>query len=131
MTAVALLLRTFDAPLYHRFAKGGVSDLEVAIKIFDIPSITHRRWTEEGVIFQTSICRAYRQLINNIEDTPLEIEIQRRIDDEEDQMVKGAIQNARSIARNALQYEHPTTPIFQSAYEHTELLFDIIGGGSE
>ena len=131
MTAVALLLRIFNEPLYHQLAKREVTDLEIANKIFDIPPITNRRWTEEGVIFQTGICRAYRQLIDINKQTPLEVEIERRIDDEGDEMVKGALVNAQSIARKLLQYEHPTTPIFRSAYEHTELLFSFIDETSE
>ena len=101
MTAVALLLRIFDAPLYHQFANGEVSDLEIADNIFNIPSMTHLRWKEEGVIFQTGICRAYRQLIDINKQTPLEVEIERRIDDEGNEMVKGALVNAQSNARKS------------------------------
>ena len=126
MTAVALLMRIFNEPIYHQFAKGEVSDLEVADHIFDIPSIIHLRWTEEGIIFQTGISRAYRQMINNLGKTKLELEIQRRIDEEGDEMVKGTLLSAYSIATNALAYEHPTNPIFRSAYEHTELMFSLI-----
>ena len=41
MTAVALLLRMFNEPLYHRFAGRDISDLEIADKIFENSSITH------------------------------------------------------------------------------------------
>ena len=82
-------------------------------------------------MFQTGICRAYRQLINNNEPTPLEDEIQRRIDGEADGTVNGALQTGRSIARNALEYTHSTIPLFRSAYEHIELMFSLIDEKSE
>lgn len=128
MTAIALIMRIIDEEHYHQFAQRGISDLDLADKIFSpssTPSITHWRWIEEGVIFQTGICLAYRQFINQYEKTPLEIEIQRRIDDEEDGMVNGALQNGRSIARNALEYTDSSTPLFLSAYEHIELMFSL------
>ena len=132
MAAVALILRTLDEELYHRFAKIDISDLELVNEIFNSSSsITHWRWTEEGVMFQTGICRAYRQLINNNEPTPLEDEIQRRIDGEADGTVNGALQTGRSIARNALEYTHSTIPLFRSAYEHIELMFSLIDEKSE
>ena len=67
MTVIALILRTLDEERYHQFARRGISDLELADKIFSpsaTPSITHWRWTEEGVMFQTGIARAYWQMIN-------------------------------------------------------------------
>ena len=127
MTVIALILRNLDEKRYHRFAKRDISDLELANEIFNpSSSITHWRWTEEGVIFQTGIARAYWQLINQIEPTPLEDEIQRRIDGEVDGVVNGALQTGRSIARNALKYTDPTIPLFRQAYEHIELMFSLI-----
>ena len=132
MTAIALILRTLDEGLYHRFAKRGISDLELANEIFHpSSSISSWRWTEEGVMFQTGIARAYWQFTNELEPTPLEGEIQRRIDSEEDGVVNGASQTGRSIARNALKDTDPTIPLFRSAYEHIELMFSITDGASE
>ena len=75
-------------------------------------------------MFQTGICQAYKGLINNYDPTPLEEKIKQRINGEKDAMEKGALQNGRSVARNALQYSGYTTPpVFRTAYEHTELMF--------
>ena len=132
MTAVALILRTLDEELYHRFANRDISDLDLANEIFNpSSSISNWRWTEEGVMFQTGIARAYRQMINNTKPTPLEDEIQRRIDSEEDGVVNGALQTGRSIARIQLEYKHPTIPLFRSAYEHIELMISLIDEKSE
>ena len=132
MTAVALILRTLDEGLYHRFAKGDISDLDLANEIFNpSSSITHWRWTEEGVMFQTGIARAYWQMINQIEPTPLDEEIQRRIDSEEDEIINGALQTGRNIARKLLEYTDPTIPLFRSAYEHIELMFSFIDENSQ
>lgn len=107
MAAVALILRTLDQELYHRFAKKGISDFDLANEIFNpSSSIAHWRWTEDGVMFQTGLCRAYWQLINKNESTPLEAEIEQRINNEKDPMVNGALQSGRSIARNELKYQH-------------------------
>ena len=127
MTAVALILRTLDEELYHRFARRDISDLDLANEIFNpSSSISNWRWTEEGVMFQTGIARAYWQISNNTKPTPLEGEIKRHIDSEEDGMVNGALQRGRSIARNELEYTHPSIPLFRSAYEHIELMFSLI-----
>lgn len=132
MAAVALILRTLDEELYHRFAKRSISDLDLANEIFNpSSSIMHWRWTEEGTMFQTGIYRAYRQLVNNFEETPLEAEIRRHFDNEGNETVKGALNNGRSIALNALAYTDSTTPLFQSAYEHIELMFSLIDKKSE
>ena len=132
MTAIALILRTLDEGLYHRFAKRGISDLDFANEIFNpSSSITHWRWTEEGVMFQTGIARAYWQMINNTKPTPLEDEIQRRFNSEEDGVVSGALQTGWSIARKLLEYKDPTIPLFRSAYEHIELMFSLIDENSQ
>ena len=132
MTAIALILRTLDEGLYHRFAKRGISDIDLANEIFNpSSSITHWRWTEEGVMFQTGIARAYWQMINKIEPTPLEEEIQRRIDSEEDEIINGALQTGRNIARKLLEHTDPTIPLFRSAYEHIELMFSLIDENSQ
>ena len=132
MTAVALILRTLDEELYHRFARRDISDLDLANEIFKpSSSISNWRWTQEGVMFQTGIVRAYWQMINNTKPTPLEGEIQRHIESEEDGIVNGALQTGQSVARDALKYPHHTTPLFRSAYEHIELMFSLIDDKSE
>ena len=133
MAVVALILRTLDEELYHQFAKKDISDLDLANEIFNSSSsITPWRWTEAGVMFQTGIARAYWRLVNNIhEPKRLENEIQRHIDSEEDEMVKGALQSAWAIAFNALEDTHPTIPLFRLAYEHIELMFSLIEEKSE
>ena len=77
-------------------------------------------------MFQTGVARAYWQMINKNEPTPLEDEIQRRINSEVDGVVNSALQNGRSIARDALKYLlNYSTPLFRSAYEQIELMYSL------
>ena len=62
MTAVvALILRTINADLYHRFARGEVSDLEVVDTVFIRPEIKALRQTEEGRWFEAIVIAAARK----------------------------------------------------------------------
>ena len=130
MIPIALILRTLDESLYHQFAKRIVSANDVAENIFNIPSITPLRWTKEGIWFQTGIMLAGREMTGNVESVLEEI-IRQHIADEEDIMLKKGLQSALSFATQQLQGTYVTTPVFQSAYQHIEQMFSIIGGGSE
>ena len=50
--AVALILRTIDADLYHRFLDGEVSDLDVVDTVFARPGAEAFRLEEEGRLFE-------------------------------------------------------------------------------
>ena len=131
MTLVALILRTLNEDLYHRFAQGEVSDIELADKIFDIPSIKHLRWTAQGTWLQTGIWLAYKELMRSDETTSLEDKISQRIDDEENEKIKRSLLRAQHDATIVLQDTDVETSVFRSAYRHVELSFSIIDGGSE
>ena len=131
MTLVALILRTLNEDLYHRFAQGEVPDIELADKIFDIPSIKHLRWTTQGTWLQTGIWLAYKELMRSDETTSLEEKISQRIDDEENEKIRRSLQRAQSDATQVLQDTYVETSVFRSAYRHVELSFSIIDGGSE
>ena len=126
MTLVALILRTLNEDLYHRFALGEVFDIELADNIFDIPSITGLRWTDQGIWLQTGIWLAYKELMRSGKTTQLEGKIRQRIGGEKDDKIKNALQRAQDDATQVLQDTYPETPVFQSAYRHVELSFSLI-----
>ena len=55
---VALIVRTIDADLYHRFVRGAASDLEVVDRMFDRPEVTHLQREPAGRLFETTIILA-------------------------------------------------------------------------
>ena len=55
---VALIVRTIDADLYHRFVRGAASDLEVVDRMFDHPEVTHLQREPAGRLFETTIILA-------------------------------------------------------------------------
>lgn len=124
MTTITLILRTLDEKLYHRFAEGDVPDNEMADSIFNISSLTPLRWEDEGIWFQTGIWLAYKELKNN-RQTVLETRVEEHINAEEDIMTQDRLENAQSIALQTLQDRYTETPVFQRAYEHTELMFSL------
>ena len=55
---VALILRTLDPSLYHRFARGKTSDLEVVESIFERVGGQSLQRTQEGRVFESTIIAA-------------------------------------------------------------------------
>ena len=68
-TVVALILRTIDADLYHRFVRGEISDLEVVYTVFARPEAKALRQTPEGRIFEATIIIAAQEetIVNSLE----------------------------------------------------------------
>ena len=66
---VALILRTINADLYHRFVRGEVSDLEVIDTVFSRPEAKVLRQTREGRRFEATIIIAAQEetILNNLE----------------------------------------------------------------
>ena len=126
MSLVALILRTLNEVLYHRFALGEVIDNELADNIFNIPSITGLRWTDSGIWLQTGIWLAYKELLCSDETTLLEHKIIQHIADEKDEKIKEDLQRAHTHATQVLQDMYVQTSIFRSAYRHVELSFSLI-----
>ena len=59
---VCLILRTIDSDLYHRFARGEVSDLDVVDKVFERPGTETLQQEHEGWLFEaTIICGAQEE----------------------------------------------------------------------
>ena len=56
--ATALILRTIDADLYHRFFRGDLSDIDVADDVFNRPGIHSLRHSTEGALFETMLILA-------------------------------------------------------------------------
>ena len=52
---VALILRTINADLYHRFVRAEVSDLNVVDTVFSRPDAKDRQQTEEGRLFEATL----------------------------------------------------------------------------
>ena len=55
---VALIVRTIDADLYHRFVRGAASDLEVIDRMFNRPEVTHLQREPAGRLLETTIILA-------------------------------------------------------------------------
>ena len=57
-TTVALILRTIDPGLYHRFNRREATDLDVVNAVFGLPSLKALRYEDWGVIFEAAIILA-------------------------------------------------------------------------
>ena len=55
---VALIVRTIDADLYHRFVRAEVSDLDVVDTMFSRPELTNLKQEEAGLWFEATIILA-------------------------------------------------------------------------
>ena len=55
MAAVALILRTIDSDLYHKFVRGDITDAEVVDKIFDRPGFSTLKHQLEGHLFEAAV----------------------------------------------------------------------------
>ena len=63
---VALILRTIDADLYHRFVRGAASDLEVVDRMFDRPEVAHLQREPAGRLFETAIILAAGEMSDRV-----------------------------------------------------------------
>ena len=61
---VALILRTVDSDLYHRFVRGEVSDLEVVDKMFDRPGARTLQQQHSGRLFEATIVVAAQERVS-------------------------------------------------------------------
>lgn len=52
MVVIALIVRTIDSALYHRFVRGEVSDQEVVDTVFSLPGIASFRHEHYGALFE-------------------------------------------------------------------------------
>ena len=70
---VALILRTVDSDLYHRFARGEVSDLEVVDKMFNRPGARTLQQQHAGRLFEATIIVAAQEeeLSHPIQSEPI------------------------------------------------------------
>ena len=59
--SVAIILRTFDSNLYHRFIRSEVSDREVVDTLFRRPGLETLRWEEESHLFAAVMVLATRE----------------------------------------------------------------------
>ena len=75
--AVALILRTIDSDLYHRFVRGEVSDLEVVDKMFNRPGARTLQQQHAGRLFEATIIVAVQERLSdrptgfNVVESPL------------------------------------------------------------
>ena len=60
--AVALILRTLDSDLYHRFGHGEASDLEVVDSVYERVGGKSPEWTEEDGIFERTIVASVMEM---------------------------------------------------------------------
>ena len=74
---VALILRTVDSDLYHRFVRGEVSDLEVVDKMFNRPGARTLQQQHAGRLFEATIIVATQERLSdrpigfNVVESPL------------------------------------------------------------
>ena len=55
MAAVALILRTIDSDLYHKFVRGDITDVEVVDKVFNRPGARTLQHQHDGHLFEAAI----------------------------------------------------------------------------
>lgn len=70
--AVALILRTVDSDLYHRFVRGEVSDLEVVDKMFNRPGARTLQQQHAGHLFEATIIVAAQE---RVADRPIGFDV--------------------------------------------------------
>ena len=58
---VVLILRTINADLYHRFVRGGISDLELVDTVFTRPEAKALQQTQQGELFEVIIIIAAQE----------------------------------------------------------------------
>ena len=114
--AIVLIMRTLNEELYRKFVNKEVSDLKFAEEIFNIPSIAPLRRTPAGIMFQTGIEKAYKELLNNYDETPLDVEIKNSLQDSPTPYFD--LHEARRQAIRTLQEGAG----FMIAHQHIELL---------
>ena len=68
---VALIVRTIDLDLYHRFHRGEVSDLQVVDKIFARPGVQTLQQEHEGRLFEAIIILGAQERSSDQISTPL------------------------------------------------------------
>jgi len=74
---VAMILRTVDSDLYHRFVRSEVSDLEVADKMFNRPGARTLQQQHVGRLFEATIIVAVQERLSdrpigfNVVESPL------------------------------------------------------------
>ena len=62
---VAMILRTVDSDLYHRFVRGEVSDLEVVDKMFNRPGARTLQQQHAGRLFEATIVVATQERVSD------------------------------------------------------------------
>lgn len=81
MTAlVALVLRTIDGEIYHRFRHGNASDLEVADAVFSRPEAVALRAEHEGCLFEAAVIVSAYEIMrpNRFKDSSVNTPLYRR-----------------------------------------------------
>ena len=124
LISIALILRTLNETLYNQFVRGEVTDVEVAKEIFAIPSISLRRYEPDGFLFQIGLAQAYRELSASPpgRKTPLEGEIERRLEGIKNNAERELIENSRKYIIELLEDNDATATDFRDAIRHIELL---------
>lgn len=84
---VALILRTVNLNLYHRFIRGEVTDEEVVNAMFSRPETKDIRWENRSALFEAIVIKAAREMSGQYSadriNSPLLDRYQKQIDDEE------------------------------------------------
>ena len=65
VTVVALIVRTIDSDLYHRFVRGEVSDLEVVDTVFNRSGAKALRRKSIGSFFEAILIQAWRKITSS------------------------------------------------------------------
>lgn len=84
---VALILRTVNLNLYHRFIRGEVTDEEVVNAMFSRSEAREIRWEKKSALFEAIVIKAAREMSDQYSvdriNSPLLDRYQKQIDDEE------------------------------------------------
>ena len=119
-TVVALIVRTIDSDLYHRFVRGEVSDLEVSDMVFDRPRARALQ-KKYGAYFEVILIRG-RMDITSSSSSELWQRYEELVDAEESDNVSGDLD--RNYANQIIEYlgNSQTGVGFKDAAQRLELL---------
>ena len=132
MTTVALIIRTIDADLYHRFCRGEASDLDVVDKMFALPGVI--TLTEDGAksFFERVLIMASCDDVSGLSaarPSPLLQRYQKLVDDEETDLASHDKdrEHAKKVTVWAERYRQNNLTdgpkAFRASVQQIELLF--------
>ena len=114
--AIVLIMRTLNEELYREFVNKEVTDILFAEEIFKITPLYLQQRTPQGIVFQTGLVQAYKEVLNKYDKTLLEVKIDGYISDNSTPDF-----NLQEVRRRVIQILQGGAG-FMIAHQHIELL---------